>query len=466
MCLLMKKFRPDALIFVVFITLFGIMNLLNPDKPTISLQENRKLTEKPIFTVESLFNKSYFTNWNNYYSDTILYRESLIQLNVNAKKNFGLGKDQISIVVVGNQPAPTKSPKPTSTPTPVESAVPTDINSPVPTDNIPEDTFTSSPSPVPTGTNEPIEEEPTGYGEATGMYITVGDETFKLDSYSEEAYDNYANYINKIKQLAGEDIEVYSMLAPSRSTYLALTKYDFLSSRAANVEQINSKIDSSVKNVNVLKTIVEHVDEYIYYRTDHHWTHLGAYYGYTELMKTMGLEKEIVPLEEYDEKLVVEGYLGFYNKPYLTQADYDNPDTIIAYYPTVDYTYTYHSAQYGTVEKRLINKERATPEKDYYLLFSDGGFGTYSVITTSADTDKSCMVIKDSFGDSLISFLLPHYKTIYVLDSRTYNKEYCDNLNIVDFAKSKEVDDIIVNYWITNITYLDDFMAKAYSTLD
>ncbi|HOD93774.1 MAG TPA: DHHW family protein [Clostridia bacterium] len=454
----MKKIRLDALIFVILITVFGIANLLNPDKPDISLQENRVLAKKPIFSIQSLFDKNYTKSWNNYYADTIFFREDMIQINVDIKKSFGLGNNQISIVVVGNDPTPTKTPKPSQTtePTPSqsESAIPgTNPGS------------SEQPSSSPSPSTSPIEEEPTGSGAATGMYITVGDETFKLDSYSEEAYDNYAAYINKIKQMAGDDINVYSMLAPSRSTYLALTKYEFLSSRAANVGQINSKIDPAVKNVNVLRSIVEHVDEYIYYRTDHHWTHLGAYYGYTELMKSMGKESDIVPLSKYTEKLTVEGYLGFYNKPYLTQADYDNPDTIIAYYPIVDYTYTYYW-QDNSYEKRLINKDRVAPDKDYYLLFSDGGFGTYSVISTETDSELSCMVIKDSFGDSLISFLLPHYKTIYVVDSRTYNKAYCDNLNIIDFAKSKKVDDIIVNYWITEITYIDDFMAKAYATLE
>ena len=454
----MKKVRFDALIFVIFITVFGIANLVNPNKSEISLQENRALAKKPVFTIQSILDKSYAKGWNDYYSDTIFFRENLIQANVDIKKNFGLGKDQISIVIVGNETAPTKTPKPSHSPQNSPSPVPTETQ-----DENPEQTGQPMPSSSPSST--PSQEEPTGSGAATGMYITVGDETFKLDEYSEEAYDNYANYINRIKQMAGDDIEVYSMLAPSRSTYLALTKYDFLSSRAANVEQINSKIDPSVKNVNVLKSIVEHVDEYIYYRTDHHWTHLGAYYGYTELMKTMKKESDIVPLNQYSEILTVEGYLGFYNKPYLTQADYDNPDTITAYYPIVDYTYTYNW-QDNSYEKKLINKDRVAPDKDYYLLFSDGGFGTYSVITTEADSDLTCMVIKDSFGDSLISFLLPHYKTIYVVDSRTYNKAYCDNMNVIDFAKSKGVDEIIVNYWITEITYIDDFMAKAYATLE
>ena len=114
--MLMKKIRLDTIIFTLLITIFGIVNLLNTNKPTISLQENRKLSEKPIFSVQSLFNKSYFNGWNSYYSDTIILREHIIQMNVQAKKNFGIGGGQISIVVVGNEPAPTKTAKPSSQP--------------------------------------------------------------------------------------------------------------------------------------------------------------------------------------------------------------------------------------------------------------------------------------------------------------------------------------------------------------
>lgn len=446
----MKKSRLDTIIFLIGITAFGIINMLNPNKPTMSVQETRMLATKPVFSFSSLFSGKYFSGWNDYYSDTILLRDEIMQTNINVKKSFGLGKQSVSIVVVGNdQNTPTPTLKPTEAPLETQSSEP-----------LPSGEVIETPTPSP----EPTEEENTNSGEATGMYITIDGETFKLDDYSEEAYDNYAEYINTLKDMAGPDVEVYSMLAPSRGTYLALTKYEFLSSKAADADQINSKIDRSVKTVNVLKAIMEHVDEYIYYRTDHHWTHLGAYYGYCELMKTMGREDEIIPLEDYTETLFVDGYLGFYNRPYLTEADYKNPDTITAYYPIVDYTFTYmyHDT---IVDKKLINKDRVVEGKDYYLLFSDGGFGNVSTITTSVKNGKTCFLIKDSFGDSLLTFLLPHYETIYVTDSRTYDKTYCNGLNIVDYAKEKGVDDIIVNYWITEITYIDDFMAKAWATL-
>ncbi|HPY98404.1 MAG TPA: hypothetical protein PLZ06_05115, partial [Clostridia bacterium] len=72
----MRRIKLDTLIFVVFITVFGLLNLLNPDKSEISLQENRTLAKKPVFSFQSVFDKSYASGWNDYYSDTLLLREN------------------------------------------------------------------------------------------------------------------------------------------------------------------------------------------------------------------------------------------------------------------------------------------------------------------------------------------------------------------------------------------------------
>ena len=151
----MKKVRFDTLIFVIFITVFGIANLVNPNKSEISLQENRALAKKPVFTIQSVLDKSYAKGWNDYYSDTVFFRENLIQANVDIKKNFGLGKDQISIVIVGNETAPTKTPKPSHSPQNSPSPVPTETQ-----EENPEQTGQPMPSSSPSST--PSQEEPTG----------------------------------------------------------------------------------------------------------------------------------------------------------------------------------------------------------------------------------------------------------------------------------------------------------------
>ena len=98
----MRRIKLDTLIFVVFITVFGLLNLLNPDKvkylyrKTAPLQKNRIL-------FQSVFDKSYASGWNDYYSDTLLLRENLIQANVQIKKNFGIEKNRISISVIGTE---------------------------------------------------------------------------------------------------------------------------------------------------------------------------------------------------------------------------------------------------------------------------------------------------------------------------------------------------------------------------
>jgi hypothetical protein len=90
----MKKLKLDSFIFIFIILIAGIINLVNPNKPSISVAENRKLQEKPVFSITSYFNKSYANNYSLYYSDTFILRDSLIQSRRYINKYFGLKKQK------------------------------------------------------------------------------------------------------------------------------------------------------------------------------------------------------------------------------------------------------------------------------------------------------------------------------------------------------------------------------------
>ena len=93
-------------------------------------------------------------------------------------------------------------------------------------------------------------------------------------------------------------------------------------------------MDKHVKNVDVYDVLMQHRTEYEYFRTDHHWTTLGAYYAYTEFCKAKGITPE--SLDAYSKKQDFDGFLGsFYNDTSDAKLK-ANPDTVTAYYPNAE----------------------------------------------------------------------------------------------------------------------------------
>ena len=139
----MKKLRIDSILFIAIITILGIINLLNFNKPTVSTLENRALKEKPEFSVKELIGGTYLTDYEEYYSDTFISRDKLVKANRDLRSvmNFlgsGVsivtGYDNIDLInehagneTGDNKPAPT-NPEPKSTepkPTQPEATSPT-----------------------------------------------------------------------------------------------------------------------------------------------------------------------------------------------------------------------------------------------------------------------------------------------------------------------------------------------------
>lgn len=182
--------------------------------------------------------------------------------------------------------------------------------------------------------------------------------------------------------------------------------------QTAFLERVKKEIGED-NYVDVYSALKEHAGEDIYYRTDHHWTSLGAYYGYHAWVKATGR----LPYHYATDKMqtVTEEFLGtLYSKVKLpVQAD------AIRIFPEtnkreISVTYDFQKTTQSYYEDSYLNT------KNKYGYFLDDNHGFVEIQTGYAKKD-TLFVIKDSYANSLIPLLAPHYKTIYVVDLRYFN---------------------------------------------
>ena len=144
--------------------------------------------------------------------------------------------------------------------------------------------------------------------------VTVDDAAYELYTYRDDVAGNYADSINKVASALDGKADVYDMVIPlsSEITFPDNLKDEINSSdQHQAMQDIQAKMNDKVKSVDIYDTLMQHRNEYIYFRSDHHWTALGAYYAYRQFCETKGIEPE--DLTGYETK-EFDGFLGsFYN---------------------------------------------------------------------------------------------------------------------------------------------------------
>lgn len=185
-----------------------------------------------------------------------------------------------------------------------------------------------------------------------------------------------------------------------------------------------------------------HKDEDVFYRTDHHWTSLGAYYGYTGLADALGYTP--VPLDTYTETI---RSTEFYGTVFSSSGvRWVSPDTITTYVPDTGITvtsYTYDSNGNPVEVPRALYDESYLSVKDKYSMFLGGQQSLGVVKTPNADKPK-LLIIRDSYTDSLVPFLTPHFSEIHLIDLRYYK------LSIADYIQQNGIDQALVLYSVPN----------------
>lgn len=271
-----------------------------------------------------------------------------------------------------------------------------------------------------------------------GSVVVVGNTGYEIYNYREDTAENYAKTVSALgKELNGK-ADVYDMLVPlsSEITFPDNLKNKINSSdQKKAMEDIFGKMEDSVKKVDIYDSLMSHRKEYIYFRTDHHWTALGAYYAYQKFCEVKGIEAEAV--DGYETKKF-DNFMGSFYNDTKVESLKSKPDTIEAYVPKADAKLNVTAADGSNFDWSIINDVKDYKPEVKYSTFVAGD-NPMSVITNNDLTDgSSCVVVKESFGNAFIPFLVDHYQTVYVVDYRYWEG------NLKSFVEEKGVKDILL----------------------
>ncbi len=242
-----------------------------------------------------------------------------------------------------------------------------------------------------------------------GIYIA--DDDYLIGEY---IGSNKKDYIIDAINNYAKDKEVDFMLVPD-SIYV---NEDKLKRVLLNNEEddISYFYDNcKTNNIDLRQMLTEHKNEKLYYRNDHHWTSLGAYLSYVEYMNLLNMQ----PAADYRIKIVTEDFLGTSASILLGLAE---PETIEIY--EYDNSLTVEYVREQTVTDSLYNYDYLE-KKDKYAMFLDGNHALIH-ITNDNLSDGSIVVIKNSYANCFIPFIVNNFRDVYVIDLRYYNGSVSD----------------------------------------
>lgn len=444
-----SKRKIETVCFFCVLFIGTVISLILPIRPSFSESEKRELAKFPEFSMEALLEGEYFAQIDTWFADTFPFREFLTTANSKFTSWYGFGNKVSSLnnIVADDIPdAPTTTEPENTTLPPVttdplnQSVTGEDLSTTLPTVTEPP---TSAPITEPSveGTTKPPKKT-----QSLGGILVVGNRGYEYYNFVQEIADAYVNSINNVaKALEDTNIQVYDMIVPT-SVDVTLDESTRSSIQSSNqqraIDYMYASMNSKVKTVNILPALKNHANEYIYYRTDHHWTALGAYYAYAELMAAKGT----APLNlETDFTQVSYGdFLGsFYTDTNKNKKLEKKPDELIAYVPDFKTEMYYYEADGDKITWPLVYDVSSYPIGYKYSAFA-GGDNKYTRVHNLTEGSKgSCIVVKESFGNAMIPFIAGNYKYVYVIDYR-----YWDG-SLSALAKSKGATDVI---FINNIS--------------
>ena len=288
-----------------------------------------------------------------------------------------------------------------------------------------------------------VEDIVIGKRESNGVYIGKGG--YLLEIQDEPDNENIIKTSQVIADFSAKhsDLNQVMTLVPN-AAYIC----DQLRPIAAPVHDqseeillVRDTVGDALTFVDLTDTLKAHKTEGIYYKTDHHWTSLGAMYAYEALIPALKIENASTDYTAYPVTHDFQGTLA------STSGFTSSKDTINIYVyndSSLDSLVTYVEEETKTAS---IYDSSALEQKDKYEVFFGGNHMRVDIQTPKAP-ERTLLILKDSYANCFVQFLLPYYNNIIIIDPRYYY----DDLD--KLISDKNVTDILYLYNVS--TFVDD----------
>lgn len=267
-----------------------------------------------------------------------------------------------------------------------------------------------------------------------GLFI-YGDAVYTQCWYIPENVQTYAKVAAYYKKLF-PDARVNVCIIPTSAIKI---DNEEIKSQLADQEAIFNSMEEIMSDpailggqeINFINTYYEmyaHRDEYIYFKSDHHWTQRGAYYAYKAFVESAGLEA--TPVDGFDIEILTEDYSGSMYEYTKDERVKSFKDTIEAFMTKKNLTMTVTDRSGAT----NTYSEAIMTWSETYSAFLCGD-NPYTVINVPENPqDRNILVLKDSYGNAMVPFLAENYGNIIVVDTRYTSMNVCEMLADYDLT--------------------------------
>ena len=270
-----------------------------------------------------------------------------------------------------------------------------------------------------------------------GAVLICGDYGMEYFSCDPTGSDNYAAIVNDFAARY-PDVNITALLVPKCCAYETPADRDSVhDSIAGFISATYGKMDGRVKKADAMGLMDAHAGEYMFYRTDHHWTSLGAYYASAAYCAANGITP--LALESYEStvRTGVTGTLYMYGRNDANLKR--NPDYTVCRYPQTGYSLRCYNG--GWYNAPAVNGSY----RDYASVFISGD-NPLTVIRTDKDTGRTLLIFKESYGNAFVPYMIDYYDRVIVADIR-------------ESGRMPTTAELMRTYGVTDVLFINNVQA-------